>query len=193
MNARAARAGLVAVILVVSGLLVAGCYTVLVHPQVETTGEDNSPRMCSDCHSSADYYYWHFPYQYGWYSGYPSYRHYYYDPWWWDNYWYWDDNNGHDGDHHDGGERAPEGHLWQPRVPPGSAESGPVIAPGTSSNTKDTNKSSGQGNQPGGEKEKSQNEGHMWQPRVPPQNPQPATPTNNPSSDKDEKKSEDKK
>lgn len=190
MNAGAARAGLIAVILVVSGLLVAGCYTVLVHPQVETTGEEPFPRMCSDCHSSADYYYWHFPYQSGWYSGYPSYRHYYYDPWWWNDYWWWDD----DEDHHGGGERAPEGHLWQPRVPPGGAGSEPAIAPGTSGNTADKNKSSGQGGQTG-QKEKSKSEEHLWQPRVPPQNPQPATPTNNDqrSGKESEEKSEEKK
>ena len=183
-----------AVLLGLGGLLVAGCYTVLVHPQVQTTGEDNSVKMCSDCHSSADYYYWHYPYQYNWYSTNPHWSRYYYNPWWWDNYWYWHD------DDHDGGGRAPAGNLWQPRVPPGSG-SQPVIAPGTSGNSRDTGKSSGQGSDQGGKAKDDSGKGNLFQPRVPPkdtgtsngsQQPQ-QTDDSGKSDDADDKKAEDQR
>lgn len=150
------------------GLLAAGCYTVLVHPAVETTGQDESPRTCSDCHSSADYYYWHFPYQYNWYSRYPSWSHYYHDPWWWDNYWYWKD---------DGREpsRGPERQLWQPRVPPGAQ---PTLTPGASGDGKDDSKASDKDSGSSGSSGETKQKQELWQPRVPPK-------------DADDKKSED--
>jgi hypothetical protein len=117
--------------------------------------------MCSDCHSSADYYYWHYPYQYNWYSNNRHWSGYYYNPWWWDDYWYWHDDGGSDTN------RAPSGHLWQPRVPPSSG-SQPVIAPGTSGNAKDTGKSSGQGGDQGGNTSGDSDKGRLFQPRVPP-------------------------
>ena len=177
------RAVLWTVLVGLSGLLIAGCYTVLVHPQVEMAGEDNSPRMCSDCHSSADYYYWHYPYQYNWYGNSRHWNGYYNNPWWYDNYWYWhDDGKGET-------NRAPAGHLWQPRVPPTSG-SQPVIAPGTSGNTRDTGQSSGQGNDQGG-KQKDDSSGHLFQPRVPPSNPPPDDTKK--SDDSADKKAEEKK
>lgn len=188
MSAKLIRTLFLLVVLAMLGLLAAGCYTVLVHPQVQTTGEETFPRMCSDCHASSDYYYWHFPYQHNWYSRYDWSRRYYYDPWWWDNYWWWDDDGG------GGGTKAPAGHLWQPRVAP---DAQPNIAPGTSGNVRDTNKSSDKGSgQSGDQKEKPKTEGSLWQPRVPPQNPEPAkpaTPSEQPEPDDSSgKKSEDK-
>ncbi len=79
-------------LLVGMGILLAGCYTVLVHPQTSEMTRSDSPRHCSDCHNSADYYYWHFPYLDTWYWRYPYWRSYYCRPWWWDDYWWWDDS-----------------------------------------------------------------------------------------------------
>jgi hypothetical protein len=141
------------------GLLVAGCYTVLVHPMIESTGEDQSARTCSDCHASTDYYYWHFPHQYDWYSQHSSWSRYYYDPWWWDNYWYWKDDRG------GGGSASPKGHLWQPRVAPTSE---PTLAPGTSGNSNDGSKSTDKGSGSDTNKESSKEKQQLWQPRVPP-------------------------
>lgn len=179
------RAVLWTVLVGLSGLLIAGCYTVLVHPQVEMAGEDNSPRMCSDCHSSADYYYWHYPYQYNWYGNSRHWNGYYNNPWWYDNYWYWhDDGKGET-------NRAPAGHLWQPRVPPTSG-SQPVIAPGTGGNTRDTGQSSGQGNDQGG-KQKDDSSGHLFQPRVPPKDDGAKPDDTKKSDDSADKKAEEKK
>jgi hypothetical protein len=186
MKRRVWKGALWALMLGLVGLLAAGCYTVLVHPEVQMTGEDNSAKMCSDCHSSADYYYWHYPYQYNWYSRNPHWSNYYNNPWWWDNYWYWDDH-----DHGGGGEtpRAPGGHLWQPRNPPATGGE-PVIAPGTSGNTKDSGKSSGQGGDQGGSDSDKSDKGHLFQPRVPPKD---SGSDNQQNSDKpdDTKKSDD--
>lgn len=159
MKANFTRTGLVVLGFIVCALLAAGCYTVLVHPQVETTGDDQASRTCADCHSSSDYYYWHFPYQYNWYSHYPSWNRYYHDPWWWDNYWYWKDG--------DGGEspRAPQGHLWQPRTAP---QTQPSIAPGSSTNSGDGSKASDKGSGSGTQKDGSEEKQHLFQPRVPP-------------------------
>ena len=164
-----------------SGLLIAGCYTVLVHPQVEMTGEDNSPRTCSDCHSSADYYYWHYPYQYNWYGMSPHWNRYYNNPWWYDNYWYWrDDGKGET-------PQAPPAHLWQPRVPPSSG-SQPVSNPGTGGNG--SGNPSGQSGDQGG-KQKDNSSGHLFQPRVPPSNPSPDD-TKKPDDSSDKKAGEQK-
>ena len=171
------------IVLAAFGLLLAGCYTVLVHPTVETTGENTSPRMCSDCHSSPDYYYWHFPSQYNWYSRNPSWGRYYHDPWWYDNYWYWKDDGGH------GTPRAPQGHLWQPLTPPSSG-SQPVVTPGTSGNAQNPNKSSDTGTGNGGEVKRDSGQGHLWQPLVPPKPAEPAKPDDSSKPD-DSKKAED--
>ncbi|MGQ9602941.1 MAG: hypothetical protein ACUVUU_01880 [bacterium] len=75
---------------VFSAVLIAGCYTVIVHPRVEDTdGSSYRTRYCSDCHASADFYYWHWPYYDRWYWSYPHWRSYYCYPWWWNDYWYW--------------------------------------------------------------------------------------------------------
>ncbi len=74
------------------GIVAAGCYTVVVHPQTSGMETSESPRHCSDCHNSADYYYWHFPYLDTWYWRYSYWRSYYCRPWWWDDYWWWDDS-----------------------------------------------------------------------------------------------------
>jgi hypothetical protein len=85
---------LILILLLLCGLF-AGCYTMLVHPRAQGTDDWHTTRRhCSDCHGSADYYYWHFPYYNTWYRGHRSWRSYYYDPWWWNDYWYWYDDNG---------------------------------------------------------------------------------------------------
>ena len=104
-------------------LLFAGCYTILVHPTVDTTsGYHQTARHCSDCHASADFYYWHYPYYYNSYGRRSYWRSYYYDPWWWDDYWYWRDDD-------EGGSGLEQRHLWQPRTPP---ERTPAVVPETS-------------------------------------------------------------
>jgi hypothetical protein len=167
------------------GLLAAGCYTVLVHPTVQTTDGDNYRRTCSDCHSSADYYYWHFPYQYNWYSRYPSWSHYYHDPWWWDNYWYWKDDRGDDS------PRLPERSLWQPRVAPGSQ---PAIAPGTGGAARDDGKASDKDSGSSGSSGENKQKQELWQPRVPPKDTDDKKSDQSGQTDKDEskQKSEDK-
>jgi hypothetical protein len=162
MKTRLMRSIFLLLALATFGLLGAGCYTVLVHPMVESTGDSETQRTCSDCHASADYYYWHFPHQYDWYSRHSSWSRYYYDPWWWDNYWYWRDDHGRGG-----GSGAPQGHLWQPRVAP-TAE--PTLAPSTGGNPSDANKSKDKGSGSDTDKESSKEKQQLWQPRVPPKN-----------------------
>lgn len=162
MSAKFTRNLFLLAVLVMFGLLAAGCYTVLVHPQVQATGEATPTKTCSDCHASADYYYWHFPYQYGWYSSSPWWGHYYRDPWWWNDYWYWhDDDHGHGGASIETGER----HNWQPTTRPPTT---PAIAPGSSSSASDYGKSSG-GSEGGSDNKPPQvkqeePKRHFWQP-----------------------------
>jgi hypothetical protein len=142
-------------------LLVAGCYTVLQHPRTEMTAEDSFPRHCSECHGSADYYYWHYPYHYGWYWGYSNWRSYYYDPWWWDDYWYWRYDD--EGEHVEKGQR----HLWQPRTPPTT----PGLAPGTSQDVKEKSKAPAQDTEQAEKKQDTKEKRRLWQPRKPPEKP----------------------
>lgn len=104
----------------------AGCYTMLAHPRVEATEDygdyEQGRRHCSDCHGSADYYYWHYPNYFNWYWNYRSWRSYYYDPWWWRDYWYCCDDD-YEGAPVEKGER----HLWQPVERPTDT---PGLAPG---------------------------------------------------------------
>jgi hypothetical protein len=107
-------------------VFLAGCYTKLVHPTIDTAEYgDRTTRHCSDCHGSADYYYWHYPYYFNWYWGQSHWRSYYYDPWWWYDYWYCCD---------DDYERFPvergERHLWEPVQRP---DESPRLAPGSGS------------------------------------------------------------
>jgi hypothetical protein len=107
-------------------VLLAGCYTMLQHPATSATmTEGYSRRHCSDCHGSADYYYWHYPYAFNWSWDSRYYRSYYYDPWWWNDYWYCcDDDNGGGGTPVERGER----HLFQQiERPTGGTEGTPKI------------------------------------------------------------------
>ena len=86
------------ILLIIVGVFVMGCYTVLMHPQVqgeeeatvEHTGEYYREH-CTDCHG--DYHNYPYGYYYGYYPDYywsnPRWGHYYAYPWWWDRYW-WD-------------------------------------------------------------------------------------------------------
>jgi hypothetical protein len=93
-------------------VFLAGCYTMLQHPGTSAAvTEGYTRRHCSDCHGSADYYYWHYPHYFNWNWNRSYYRSYYYDPWWWNDYWYCcDDDGGTGGTPVEKGER----HLFQP-------------------------------------------------------------------------------
>jgi hypothetical protein len=91
------------ILLVIVGVFTIGCYTVLMHPQVqgeeeatvEHTGEYYREH-CTDCHG--DYHNYPYGYYYGFYPDYywssPRWGHYYAYPWWWDRYWWnYDESN----------------------------------------------------------------------------------------------------
>jgi hypothetical protein len=127
----------------------AGCYTKLVHPPVtDMSGTYYHPRKnCSDCHSSADYYYYHFPYgsYYGWGGRYWS--SYYWDPWWYHDYWNWED---------DGSEPAGTTRYWDNRGRSGDV---PILVPPASgTKTKDSQAPPANGGQVGESKNKSQDD-----------------------------------
>ena len=69
----------------------AGCYTVLRHPETyDTTGEYYERKACSDCHADADLYHYTERYGGGWYEYYPApWAYYYQSPWWYEDYWYY--------------------------------------------------------------------------------------------------------
>ena len=88
-------------LLIISGIFLLGCYTVLTHPTVEGEEEEHYSgtyyrQNCTDCH--VDYHQYPYGYYYGYYPdyywGYPRWGHYYNYPWWWEWYWwdYWDDD-----------------------------------------------------------------------------------------------------
>lgn len=184
MRADVARAVFLVLILLVFGLLAAGCYTVLVHPKVEATGEEASTRTCSDCHASADYYYWHFPYSYGWYSRSPWWNRYYHDPWWWDNYWYWKDGG-------KGSVGRPERPLWQPLAP---SESKPTISPGVTPSVPGESRATGQDTgKSGGEKKEAGGQRPLWQPLAPSEKPPDAKQSQQPQDEQQQSDKEPKK
>lgn len=112
---------IILILLLLCGLF-AGCYTMLVHPRTEGTDDwHQTRRHCSDCHGSADYYYWHGPYYNNWYWGQRSWRSYYYDPWWWNDYWYWYDDDGEP-------VKTEPPHYYDEQVRP--KPEGPGLAPG---------------------------------------------------------------
>ncbi|MBD3336386.1 MAG: hypothetical protein GF355_12805 [Candidatus Eisenbacteria bacterium] len=110
---QALRIGLV--LLAVS--LLAGCYTVLRHPRVETDVHDGAWE-CASCHADAELY--HFRdsfYDYGGTYGYgvtPWYG-YYAAPWWYDNYWYYPHDDYEGEPYPSTGDRR----LWQRGAPGG--------------------------------------------------------------------------
>ncbi len=133
----------------------AGCYTVLVHPRTAYRETSEFPRHCSDCHSSADYYWWHYPY--GWYWRYPYWRSYYCEPWWWDDYWYWRDDGT--------STQRPTKRLWEPRRRPSSGE--PQVVPGKTKE-KDEEKIK---RAPVKERYPAKQKKHLWQKRSRPRAP----------------------
>jgi hypothetical protein len=89
------------ILLIMVGVFAIGCYTVLMHPQVQ--GEEEATidhtgeyyrQHCTDCHG--DYHNYPYGYFYGYYPDYywssPRWGHYYAYPWWWDTYWSNNDN-----------------------------------------------------------------------------------------------------
>jgi hypothetical protein len=168
----------------VFAIVFAGCYTKLVHPPVtDQSGVYYHPRKdCSDCHSSADYYYYHFPYHsyYGWGGRY--WRSYYWDPWWYHDYWWWDDD----------GESLPTGatRYWDQRDRPGDVPR--LVPPAGGTKTKDDQSPSLPDGTQGSEvkeKPKSESPGSQYyQPRTRPEPPkqEPKEPK------KEEKKAEEK-
>jgi hypothetical protein len=147
-------------------IVFAGCYTKFVHPPVtDDTGTYHPRKHCSDCHSSADYYYYHYPYYYNSFYGYPHWRSYYCDPWWYHDYWWWDDD----------GESLPAGatRYWDQRDRPGTV---PKLAPPAGgTKTKDEKTPALPGGSNGAElKEKPKSEGsesQYHQPRTRPEKP----------------------
>jgi hypothetical protein len=128
----------------------AGCYTRLVHPPVtDESGTYYHPRKnCSDCHSSADYYYYHFPYgsYYGWGGRYWS--SYYWDPWWYHDYWNWEG---------DGSEPAGTTRYWDNRGRSGDVPM--LVPPASGTKTKDSQAPpAANGSQVGESKDKNQND-----------------------------------
>jgi hypothetical protein len=90
------------ILLILVGVFAIGCYTVLMHPQVQGEGEqqvENTGQYyrehCTDCHT--DYHNYPYGYYYGYYPDYywssPRWGHYYAYPWWWDRYSWGNDNN----------------------------------------------------------------------------------------------------
>jgi hypothetical protein len=171
-------------------LLLAGCYTKLVHPPVtDDSGTYYHPRKdCSDCHSSADYYYYHFPYQsyYGWGRG-RYWQSYYWDPWWYHNYWWWDDDD-------EGGLPTGTTRYYDERERPDNVPRLVPPAEATKS-TDDQAPKLPEGGSSGEVKEKPKSEdsgSRYFEPRARPESPQ--KPKQEPKEQKkEEKKAEDKK
>jgi len=109
-------------VLVCAGL--AGCYTMLSHPNVGMeTAVHGEGRRCSDCHTGADYYANSYPYYYDSYWRYPRWWSYYCSPWWWYN----QDGNYDNGG---GGTQLPvsRSQYWDARERPATER--PVVLPG---------------------------------------------------------------
>jgi hypothetical protein len=163
-------------------LIFAGCYTKLVHqPVTDDSGTYYHPRKnCSDCHSSADYYYYHFPYNsyYGWGVGQRYWRSYYWDPWWYHDYWWWDDEG-------EGTVTAPT-RYWEERDRPEAVPK--LVPPAGATGIKGDQAPAAPGGSEIKEKQKSDTSGsRYYQPRTRPEKPkeQPSEPK------KEEKKAED--
>ena len=128
---------LIGLLLTITAIFAAGCYTVLSHPGVK--GEEEQAyngsyyrEHCTDCH--ADYHQYPYGYYYGYspdyYWNYPNYGHYYNYPWWWD--WYYGQPSG------GGGTTVPSERLEKnrrslqpPYVPGGQGINPPALtAPG---------------------------------------------------------------
>jgi len=79
-------------------LLLAGCYTVLRHPQVaDREPQEVRNERCVACHSDSDlddieYGLHRYGYRHGY--GYSPWERYYYNPWWYDDLWYWSPGGG---------------------------------------------------------------------------------------------------
>ncbi|MFQ6002956.1 MAG: hypothetical protein ACE5KJ_04345 [Candidatus Zixiibacteriota bacterium] len=90
------------IVLIIVGVFVIGCYTLLTHPRVQGEEEERIEHSgeyyrehCIDCHG--DYHSYPYGYYYGFYPdyywSYPSWGHYYAYPWWWErSWWYYDDD-----------------------------------------------------------------------------------------------------
>jgi hypothetical protein len=173
---------LILILLLLCGLL-AGCYTMLVHPRSQGTDDWHTTRRhCSDCHNSADYYYWHFPYYNNWYYGQRSWRSYYYDRWWWNDYWYWYDDDGEP-------VKTEPPHYYDERIRPKPA--GPGLAPGepqvpSKQEVPATPGGSTIGNQPAQNQQQGTPDPQYYQPR---ERPKPKEPEKTP---KEPKKKEEK-
>ncbi len=92
----AKRIATLSLLLIITGIFILGCYTVLTHPSVEGEEEEHYSgayyrQNCTDCH--VDYHQYPFGYYYGYSPDYywenQRWGHYYNYPWWWEWYW-WD-------------------------------------------------------------------------------------------------------
>lgn len=85
--------------LLLVGLLLSGCYTVLKHPKAVNdeglTSDYYDPDACAHCHVDGSFY--NYGYE-DYYSHYQPLLEYYGRPWWWDAYWgdewYYEENGG---------------------------------------------------------------------------------------------------
>ncbi|HVP36388.1 MAG TPA: hypothetical protein VMT04_05280 [Terriglobales bacterium] len=123
---------LLGVILIITSIFAAGCYTVLSHPGVQ--GEEQQTyngtyyrEHCTDCH--ADYHQYPYGYYYGYspdyYWNYPNYGHYYNYPWWWD--WYYGQPSGGEGTSVPSERIEKRRRLEPPYVPGGEAINPPAL------------------------------------------------------------------
>lgn len=122
--------------LIIAGIFLFGCYTILTHPRVEGEEEEvYSGRYyrenCTDCHY--DYHSYPYGYYYGFYPDYywnsPRWGHYYNYPWWWDWYrwdYFWYDDDGYIREDIEKGERR-RGSTLVPPYSSGMGGTPPVI------------------------------------------------------------------
>lgn len=129
-----------AALLLTSGSLLAGCYTVLRHPQVEMQ-YDEGASDCASCHADADLYHFRDPFMdpYGYYDyGVTRWYGYYGVPWWYDRYYYYPGTYRGDGRNDDDRQVWGRGGATTPVPRVGTAPSLPrVNAPATETNRED--------------------------------------------------------
>jgi len=133
--------------LIIAGIFLYGCYTVLTHPTVGGEEEEaysgrDYREHCTDCH--IDYHNYPYGYYYGyspdyyWHS--PRWGHYYNYPWWWDWYW-WDYFWYDDGDYvREDVEKGERRRRKETLAPPYSDDLGGVPPVITERKTKDWRK-----------------------------------------------------
>jgi len=172
MSARITAAALALLTLLLLGVFLGGCYTVLRHPTGgNVVAESATYRSCADCHADAAYY--HPYYRYGrshsWWGPYAG------NPWWYDHYWWWphghEDPGSSEGPHVETGRR----HLWSssgwpsggwgftsPPSQSGKSDGPPRSAPPKTNQNEQKKKDESEEEK---KKEKEKDERHLWDAR----------------------------